>query len=62
MTAIAELSSSNATTRTSVVPWKPPYTSRWIDRLQWVESVSSPVQEAAVPLLDAFYVSNPPRC
>jgi hypothetical protein len=33
-----------------------------IDRLLRVESVSSPLQEATVRLLDAVYVSNLPHC
>jgi hypothetical protein len=42
MTTMAELSSSDATKRTSVVPWKPPYMLRWVDRAQWVGLYHAP--------------------
>jgi len=46
----------------TVVPRKRTINTRADERQLWVESVSSLMQEAAVELLNAATVSNPPQC
>ena len=48
--------------RTSDSPLDAAVEIDWTDGPKWVESVSSLMQETAVPLLDAATVGNRPHC
>jgi hypothetical protein len=59
---LAEHLPTYAAGRTTVVPWKLPLRSLRVGGPNWVGSVSSPMQEAAVRLLDGATVSSPSHC